>query len=110
MKMGRMKVRMRVSDENDEPDESDNRALRCENALTRKTIICEQLKKREYFNNPNLIFMCEKPKRNTKPSGERTETGRNPSKKVYTATTASGLFFWIVFTESSSRSSSWSCC
>ena len=27
MKMGRMKVRMRVSDENDEPDESDNRAL-----------------------------------------------------------------------------------
>ena len=40
-----MKVRMRVSDENDEPDESDDRALRCENALTRKTIICEQLKK-----------------------------------------------------------------
>ena len=36
---GGMKVRMRVSDENDEPDESDNRALRCENALTRKTII-----------------------------------------------------------------------
>ena len=34
-----------VSNENDEPDESDNRALRCENALTRKTIICEQLKK-----------------------------------------------------------------